>query len=306
MARIVFMGTPLYAKRILAAVAQRGDHFLVVTKPDMLVGRHRRETPSAVAVWAQSQGLPLVRPQNLQELRPEVEAFAPDYILTAAYGRILPMWLLQMPKFGSYNLHASLLPRWRGPNPIAWAILTQDAHTGVTLMRMDAGVDTGPIVAQSRCVIDREDTTATLTEKLADIAGCLWIEQAQRWGLGEFPVVAQPSVGVTLAPKFDKDAGRVDWTCGAVALDAQIRSMTPDPGAYTICQQKRLKILRAQVETAVGEGPVGQATLNGNDWLVSTPRGVLRVRTIQPAGGRPMSPGDYVRGRRDECRWVLS
>ncbi len=306
MARIVFMGTPGYAQRILARVWDCGDTLLVVTKPDMPQGRQRHLAPSTVAQWAQDHGLDVVKPYRLQELRSQVDGFRPDYILTAAYGRILPRWLFELPRFGSYNLHASLLPRWRGPNPVAWAILAQDVETGVTLMHMDEGVDTGPIVNQWRCPITPDDTTASLTEKLADLASGLWMDAMSKWGLTVFPAKAQPEDGVTFASKFDRDAGHVDWTRSARSLDAHIRSMTPDPGAYTIWRDVRLKIWRARVQTMEERWSAGEAILDGSDWLVGTGLGVLRISTIQPAGGRPMSPADYVRGRAGEVPWVLS
>ncbi|PSR20795.1 MAG: methionyl-tRNA formyltransferase [Sulfobacillus acidophilus] len=306
MARIVFMGTPGYAQQILAKICDRGDTFLVVTKPDTPQGRGRRLSSSDVARWAQAQGLDLVKPCKLKDLRSQLDAFRPDYILTAAYGRILPKWLLDLPRFGSYNLHASLLPRWRGPNPIAWAILAQDEQTGVTLMRMDEGVDTGPIVSQGRCAIAADDTTASLADRLAELAAGLWTGALSRWGLTAFPAQPQSTQGVTFAPKFDADANRVDWTRNAHFLDAHIRSMTPDPGAYTTWHETRLKIWRAQVHSMTEKWSPGTAVLDGNDWLVGTGMGILRICAIQPAGGRPMSPGAYVRGRSGRHPWVLS
>ena len=294
------MGTPEYARRILAQIRRTHDTFLVVTKPDRPTGRHRRMTPSPVAEWAQSQGIPLVKPASLVAVRHELEAFSPDYILTAAFGRILRPWLLDLPRYGAYNLHASLLPRWRGPNPIAWAILAGDSETGTTLMRMDAGIDTGPIVAQSAVAIEPDDTTGDLAVKLADAGAELWLAVLSSQGEGPLSARPQPEDGVTFAPKFASDAGRLDWGRSAVELDGWVRGMTPDPGAYTMLSELRVKILRAKAQDGEPRGRPGTAVLDGNEWLVASGRGMLRIGWIQPAGRRPMTPGDFVRGVRGE------
>lgn len=304
MARIIFMGTPEYARRILSAVRRSEDTFLVVTKPDMPVGRHRRMTPSPVAAWAAAEGIPVLKPESLKVLRHEFEIFTPDYILTAAFGRILRPWLLDLPRFGAYNLHASLLPRWRGPNPIAWSIRAGDFQTGATLMKMDAGVDTGPIVCQSTVGIAPDDTTDTLTLKLADEGARLWLESLSEHS-GLLPATPQPSGGALYAPKFAPDAGRLDWHQPAAVLDAWVRSMTPDPGAYTMAGEQRIKILSAQAKGDGAQGAPGNAVVYGNHWQVTTGRGTLEVTVIQPAGRRPMSPGDFVRGFRGDGQWLL-
>ncbi|MCY0877912.1 MAG: methionyl-tRNA formyltransferase [Firmicutes bacterium] len=307
MARLVLMGTPEYARRIFAGVWDPSDEILVVTKPDAPQGRRRVSTPSAVADWAQSLGLSVLKPTKMVEIRPALEAFSPDWILTAAFGRILPAWLLALPRCGAYNLHASLLPRWRGPNPIAWAIKSGDAITGVTLMQMDAGVDTGPIVEQKATAIDPEDTTGTLTGKLADLAVLVWREVRARHGVVRFDGRPQDDAKATYAPKFSRDAGRIAWGDAARAIDAHVRSMTPEPGAYTMLRDQRVKILQASPEPAPTAGqPPGFATLAGEDWRVTTGEGMLRVRRIQPEGRRPMTPGEFARGQRGDGGWQLT
>ncbi len=306
MARILFMGTPDYARRILEAIQSDRDEFLVVTKPDMPVGRHRRLTPSPVAEWSGSHGLPVLKPGRLKDARADWESFQPDWILTAAFGRILPRWALELPRYGAYNLHASLLPRWRGPNPIAWAIRSGDAVTGVTLMRMDEGVDTGPVVSQVELALGPHETTGHMTTRLADAAADLWLRAAAA-AVGRLPEVPQPSEGVTHAPKFDPAESRLDWNLPAERIDAWVRSMTPEPGAYTMLGSERIKILQTSVSgVAVGDPP-GTARLEGTEWRVASggTKSVL-VSAIQPAGRRPMAPADFARGRRGETAWRLT
>jgi len=305
-ARILFMGTPEYARQILSDIWKPDDTFLVVTKPDTPVGRHRMLTPSPVSEWAQDHAIPLDKPERLKSFRQAWEEFQPDWILTAAYGKILPQWVLSLPRFGAYNLHASLLPRWRGANPIAWAIRACDEQTGVTLMKMDEGVDTGPIVDWMAITIGPEDNTGVLTERLAALAGQLWNRTVDKRGLGAFPTYAQPDTGMINAPKFDADEGRLDWNRTAVLLDAWVRSMTPDPGAYTMLDGLRLKIIRAASENGSQSGNPGTARLVGDDWVIATGKGMLKVSLIQPSGRRAMTPGDFVRGRRGERQWILS
>ena len=298
MARIVFMGTPEYAKRILARAVEAGGRYLVVIKPDVPLGRRRWVTPSPVAAWSEAAGLTVLKPERLRDAVDQLAAFEPDYVLTAAFGRILRPWLLEMPRFGAYNLHASLLPRWRGPNPIAWAIRAGDAVTGVTLMQMDAGIDTGPIVAQTTVPIGEADTTGTLTEKLADRAADLWLGALTGHEGAVFPQTPQPADGVTLAPKFSADETRLDWSQPAGVLERWIRSMLPDPGPYAMLEDERIKILEVFSTDARSDEPPGWARLDKEDWVVACGGGALGIRTIQPAGRRPMTPGAFLRGRR--------
>lgn len=306
MARILFMGTPDYARRILKAIQSPRDEFLVVTKPDMPVGRHRQLTPSPVAEWAVSRGLPVLKPVRLKDVRADWESFRPDWILTAAFGRILPRWALELPRYGAYNLHASLLPRWRGPNPIAWAIRSGDPVTGATLMRMDEGVDTGPVVSQVELGLDPQETTGQLTIRLADAAAALWLD-AVATAVNRLPEVPQRSDGVMYAPKFDPAESRLDWNLPAERVDAWVRSMTPEPGAYTMIGSDRIKILQTSVSGVTVGDPPGTARLEGSDWLVASGgKEAVRVSAIQPAGRRPMAPADFARGRRGETEWLLT
>lgn len=303
MSRIVFMGTPTYARTVLERIWDAEQQWMVVTKPDSPQGRRHRLTPSPVAEWALDHRVALLRPTRLAEIRSELAGFNPEIIVTAAFGLLLPGWLLALPPRGAYNLHASLLPRWRGANPIAWAIRSGDAVTGVTLMRMDVGLDTGPIVATTAVPIGPEDTTGTLTEKLARAAARLWNETWRAYPRGAWPTTPQPDDGICWAPKFTADEAHLRWDDTAEAIHCWVRSLLPDPGPYVWWEGVRVKILRTEVLPHT-DGPAGWVHLEGDQAVVGCQSGSLRIWEIQPSGRRPMAPGDFVRGlRSSRTRW---
>ena len=302
--RLVFMGTPAYAVPVLRRLVDLPDveAVLVLTRPPAARGRGGRLAPSPVAEAAGALGLPVWTPRRVG---PTTEArltrWKPDVALTAAYGLILPPTVLARFPGGAYNLHASLLPRWRGANPIAWAIRAGDAETGVSLMRMDAGVDTGPMAAQVRVAVRPDDTTGTLTGRLADAAAALWAEHWHAVRTGA--LVATPQVGpVSLAPKDPPGAGRLDFGMPADGLACLIRSMLPDPGPHTMAGSLRIKVLKAQVDesgwVAGDPGAIRRAGRRTEEWVVACgSQTALAIQEIQPAGGRAMSPGAFDRGQ---------
>lgn len=305
--RVLFMGTPEYARVILEGLHREAPVELrVVTKPDMPVGRRRIITPSPVAAYALAHQLPLDRPARVADAAAGWREWQPDLIITAAYGKILPAPVLDLPRWGAYNLHASLLPRWRGANPIAWAILAGDRETGVSLMAMETGIDTGPIVATRTVAMGPDETLGGLTAKLANEARDLVLERLADLcppDRGRF--WPQPKDGVTYAPKFDAKAAAIDWTRPASEIERQVRGMNPEPGAYTTGLGVRIKVLQAiavEDETLLAAGEVRTV---GDAWQVGTGRGLLRIIRIQPAGRTGMTPGDWMRGRRDPGRVVL-
>jgi methionyl-tRNA formyltransferase len=300
-ARAVFMGTPAYAVPALDVLAARGWDVLVVTRPDRPVGRRRHLTPSPVRQRADQWGFPVLTPNRVgPRTVARLEAFRPDLLITAAYGVILSPAVLAIPASGAYNLHASLLPRWRGANPVAWAIRAGDAQTGVTLMAMDAGVDTGPVVAAASEAIRDDDTTGTLTERLAVLAARLldsWLETLR----GGRPPLCPQDGTPTWAPKFQPGEERVDWNRPASVVSCHVRSMLPEPGPYTTVDGERIRLLDVRVgDRDRSEGPPGTIVLRGEDWHVACGPGTLVVRRIQPAGRRAMTPGAYLRGRREQ------
>ncbi|WP_020374649.1 methionyl-tRNA formyltransferase [Sulfobacillus thermosulfidooxidans] len=295
MARILFMGTPEYARVILDGLLTRSDLTIrVVTKADTPQGRHMRLTPSPVAQRASERGLMVDKPDRLVAYKDAWLKWAPDLIITAAYGKILRPWVLGLPRHGAFNLHASLLPRWRGPNPIAWAIRAGDAMTGVTLMRMDQGVDTGDIVAQRSVAITNEMTMGKLTNLLAEQARDLLLEYLDRLLSGQVKETAQDDSQATYAGKFAPEDSRINWNQPATSIDRLIRSMSPEPGAYTMCQGIRVKILECAYDK--GTQPIATAELAGNHWQIGTAEGVVIVKRVKPAGRKEMTPGDFQRG----------
>lgn len=302
--RVVFMGTPSYAIPVLRGLTELAgvDAVLAITRADAPRGRGGRRLPSPVRAAAESLGLSVWTPRALGPRTLERLAhWRPDVALTAAYGLILPpSWLAAFPG-GAYNLHASLLPRWRGPNPIAWAIRAGDAATGVSLMRMDAGVDTGPVIAQAVVAVRPDDTTGTLGERLAAQARDLWAENWPAIAAGTSR--ASPQQGpVSVAPKDPPGAARVNFEAPADAVDRWIRSMLPDPGPHTMAGATRVKILRARAAEAAIPGAmpghIERLGRRGEEWVVACgSQTALVIQEIQPAGRRPMSPGAFDRGQ---------
>lgn len=313
MARLVFMGSPAFAVPTLDALARDHPILAVFTQPDKPAGRGRTVTPLPVKAWAEEHGMPIHQPRSLRTEPDAIEslrALHPDAIVVAAYGLILPQAVLDLPPYGCLNVHASLLPKHRGAAPIPAAILSGDAETGVTIIRMDAGVDTGPMFAQAREPIRPDDTTLALGARLAGLGARLMVETLPRIVRGEIAPVEQDHAQATLSAKIDKDDGRIDWSKPAIEIDRMIRAYTPWPGAFTQWDGTQLKIVRACVhETAANQrinesasqrvgGSVGQAIRVGKSGAgVATGDGVLELREVQLAGKRVMPIEEFLRGQ---------
>jgi methionyl-tRNA formyltransferase len=306
MARVIFMGTPEFAVPSLRALVDGHEVVGVVTQPDRPAGRGRKVVVSPVKEVALAQGLPLFQPPSLRppEAVARLAEWRPEVIVVAAFGQILREPVLALPPHGCLNVHASLLPRYRGAAPIAAAILAGEAVTGVTIMRMDEGMDTGPILAQVECPIAPDDTTATLSARLAELGARLLLETLPGWLAGE--IEAQPQDGslATYCRPLQKEDGRLDWTRPAVALDRQVRACEPWPGAYTTWQGQRLKVLRARArpEWQAGGQPGQVMALDGGIGVV-TGQGALELLEVQLAGKKPMAAGAFALGQRE---WVGS
>ncbi|MDI7277883.1 MAG: methionyl-tRNA formyltransferase [Anaerolineae bacterium] len=300
MHRLIFMGTPGFAVPSLRALTGLYDVALVVTQPDRPAGRARALTESPVKVAARALGLPIFQPDSLRGDRAValLQQVQPEAMVVVAYGEILRREVLAIPRRGCVNVHASLLPRHRGAAPIAAAILAGDAVTGVTVMLMDEGMDTGPLLAQAREPMRSGDTTATLTARLADLGAQLLVETLPRWLSGE--LVPQPQDGslATYAPRIRKEDGLIDWAQPAAVIERQVRAFDPWPGAYTFWQGRRLRITRAaplvawcgpQAPGTVIEVPGGVA--------VATGEGALRLEELQLEGKRCVDCACFVRGQ---------
>ncbi len=302
MERVAFMGTPDYAVPSLEILVADYEVVGVVTQPDRPVGRGRVVVPPPVKQVAQGQGLPVYQPQTLRDpaAQAQIAAWRPDVIVVAAFGLILPPDLLDLPPAGCLNVHASLLPRWRGAAPIAAAILAGDDTTGVTLMKMDAGVDTGPVLAQRSEPIRADDTQGTLAARLARVGADLLRETLPAYLRGAVATRPQPEEGVTYAPLLRKEDGWLDWSRPAVELDRQVRACTPWPGAFSEWRGKRLKVLQARAAPGWrGEAQPGTVVVVDGHPAVATGGGALLLVALQLAGKRPMDGVAFARGQRD-------
>jgi methionyl-tRNA formyltransferase len=299
MASIVFMGTPDFAVPALRALMQHHDVIGVVTQPDRPAGRKRAPQPSPVKKIALGAGIPVFQPEKLrrEEAQAELRQWQPDVYVVAAFGQILPQDVLDIPPHGSINIHASLLPRWRGAAPIQAAIRAGDTETGITIMQMDAGLDTGPILAQRSIEIATGETSQTLHNKLAQLGGELLIETLPAYLTGEIQPQPQPEDGITYAPQIKKEEGRIDWTESAVAIERQVRALTPWPGVFTFWEDAQLKIHHA--ETSSGSIQPGFVIQRDDQVAIGTGDGLLYPVAVQLAGKKALDIEDFVRGRPD-------
>jgi len=301
-AGIIFMGTPDFAVPALENLLAAWRVAAVVTQPDRPKGRGRKLMASPVKEAALAAKIPVLQPPTLKDPQAvaQLRAFKPDVIVVAAFGQILKADVLTMAPFGCLNIHASLLPRWRGAAPVAAAIRAGDAQTGVTIMRMDEGLDTGPVLRTRAIPIQPNHTRASLTADLAQVGAALLLETLPRWLAGEITPRPQDDAPATLAPRLKKAEGRIDWQQTAPEIERHIRAFYPWPGAFTHWRGQPLKILEADiVEAWRGLQGVGQVFWLNKQVAVATGRGALLLQTVQPAGKRPMAAADLARGAAD-------
>ncbi|MGC8837080.1 MAG: methionyl-tRNA formyltransferase [Anaerolineae bacterium] len=300
--RVVFMGTPEFAVPILQGLLAEHEVLAVVTQPDRPAGRGRALRPPPVKELALAHGLAVFQPTSLRGNQPLLERLrdlAPQVVVVAAFGMLLPPEFLALPPKGCLNVHASLLPRHRGAAPIPAAILAGDRETGVTIMLMDEGLDTGPVLSQASCPVGDEDTAGTLSERLAQLGRDLLLETLPRWVAGEIVPRPQDAEGVTYAPPLRTADAEILWTKPAERLAREVRAFNPWPGSYTFWRGQRLKVLRARPAEGDVEGMPGQVVLVGGRPGVVTGRGVLVLEEVQPAGKQPMAAEAFLRGQRD-------
>lgn len=298
-ARILFAGTPDFALTALRALHGAGHAVpAVITRPDRAAGRGRRLTASPVGKWAREAGLNLLQPANWKDasLTRQLRDFGADLLVVAAYGSILPAAALGVCERGAVNVHASLLPRWRGASPVAAAILAGDSHTGATLMQMDAGLDTGPLLAARRTRIEPHETTGALERRLARLGADLLLERLPAILAGELEAVPQDAALSTYAPLVAKRQGRLDWTRPAEELARCVRAFDPWPVAHAMWDGRPLRLWQARaLDGAAGEpGRVLSISRDGMD--LATVSGVLRVGEVQLPGRRRMPAVDAARG----------
>jgi len=301
--RIVFAGTPEFAVPALRAAAQYNEVVAVYTQPDRPAGRGREVALSPVKKEALLRGIPVLQPENFKQKvsREALRALQPDLMIVVAYGLILPQSVLDIPVYGCWNLHASLLPRWRGAAPIQRAIEAGDDETGVCLMRMEKGLDTGPVLLANDTEIGENETGGQLHDRLAEIGA-----QVLRDGLGLLRVglvpqpYPQPEQGVTYAHKLDKAEARLDWSRPASALANKVRAFNPWPMADALLAGERVRVHGAVALPLAHGAEPGTVLLAGRDGIdVACGEGALRIRVLQREGGKAITAADYLNGRRD-------
>jgi len=301
--RLVFAGTPEFAVPHLAACRRDNIHIAAVyTQPDRPAGRGRVLMQSPVKQAALAAGLPLEQPENFREraTRERLRSYAPDLLVVVAYGLILSPRVLAIPRLGGWNVHASLLPRWRGAAPIQRALLAGDAETGVCLMQMEAGLDTGPVMLHQSIPIAADDTAGSLHDKLARLGAELLGEGLDRLlRAAPLPALPQPEIGATYAHKLEKSEARLDWSEPALALERKVRAFNPWPVAEAQVGGETLRVWRAAALTSAA-APAGQIIAAGKAGIdVACAQGVLRLIEVQRAGGRRMAAADLVNARPD-------
>ncbi|GIW06394.1 MAG: methionyl-tRNA formyltransferase [Dehalococcoidia bacterium] len=306
--RVVFMGTPEFAVPSLRALASSGVELVAVyTQPDRPAGRGRRLAPSPVKTAALELGVPVFQPATLRppEEVDRLAALQPDVIVVAAFGQILRPNVISIPPHGILNVHASLLPRWRGAAPIPAAILAGDTETGVTIMLIDPGLDTGPMLAKAAIPITEDDTTGTLTEKLAVLGADLLIRVLPEWVAGRIIPEPQDDALATVAPRIQPADAIIDWRQPSLQIARQVRAYQPWPGARSWLHGKQLTILAATPVGGEAEPP-GAIVLEGRSGLaVATGEGLLRLHRVQLEGGKPLDAASFRAGHRDLAGAVL-
>ena len=301
------MGTPDFAVPTLRSLSDAGTQIVgVYTQPDRPSGRGKKTGKPPVKILAEKLGLPVFQPETLAtaETRSELEALRPDVIIVAAYGLILPDWTLSLPTHGALNVHPSLLPRHRGPAPVANAILAGDEETGVTVMLVEPEVDSGPILRTVKVPMGPSDTTGELTDRLAKIGGELLVETLHDWTAGLIDPTPQDHSLATFSRKATKADGKVDWTLPAAEIARHIRAYHPWPGSFTTWAEHRLKIIGAN-HSGDDVGKPGLVSRSQGGILVQTGRGRLALNTVQPEGRRHMDINAFLAGHPDFIGAVL-
>lgn len=301
--KIVFAGTPEFAVPSLRAAARHNEVVAVYTQPDRPAGRGRGLSVSPVKLEALKRGIPVLQPQSLRDpgTQAALRALAPDLMVVVAYGLILPRAVLEIPRHGCWNVHASLLPRWRGAAPIQRAIEAGDNQSGVCLMQMDAGLDTGPVILRQTTPISETDTAGLLHDRLAELGAQVLADGLGLLRAGIRPIpTPQPAEGVTYAHKLDKAEARLDWSQPAVVLARKVRAFMPWPIAEATVAGERLRIhgaLALDLDHQAAPGTLLAASRQGLDMACGI--GALRLRVVQREGGKAITAADYLNARRD-------
>jgi methionyl-tRNA formyltransferase len=303
MTNLIFMGSPQFAVPTLEALARDHNILAVFTQPDKPAGRGQQLTAVPVKHWAVAHNVPVHQPKSFRKDPTAIDLLRdlkPEVIVVAAYGLILPQAVLDVPRFGCLNVHGSILPRHRGAAPITSAILAGDDETGITIMQIDAGMDTGPMLSVAREPIRPDDTTASLSERMSFLGAQLMADTLPQYLSGEIVPQPQPDEGATYSPKIDKANAQIDWSRPAIEIERMVRAYSPWPGTFTFWDGQMMKVLKAGIRD-LGSGIRDQAglvvELNDGSIGVMMGDGVLVLKEIQLAGRKAMKAEDFVRGQ---------
>jgi methionyl-tRNA formyltransferase len=305
---LIFCGTPQFAVPVLSALLESRDFRvrLVVCQPDRPAGRGLSVAVPPVKQLALAHGLPIAQPERIKtnpEFRATLEQIRPEAIVVVAYGRMIPVWMLDLPPFGNINLHASLLPKYRGAAPIQWALANGESVTGVTTIRLDAGLDTGPILLARALPIEPEDTAARLAPRLASLGAGVMVETLRRLKSGTITPLPQDNHEATLAPLLKKEEGLIDFNRPAEEIRNRLRGFTPWPGAYTHFRGRTLNLLQVRPAPPASDSPApGQLQVNGNHLFVGCGQNTtLEILELQPEGKTRMSAEAFRNGYRPQA-----
>lgn len=295
--KVVVASSSPVAIPLISALNASSTHQLLglLTNPDKATGRGMHVVANELANWTESLGINIQKPENNDELKKIIESIKPEVVITIAYGRIIPHELLEIPKYGWINVHFSLLPRWRGAAPVQWAILNGDKQTGITVFKLDKGMDTGPVYLEQATPINDDENSDGLLKRLSQIGSDLAIKSLELISEGVTPK-PQASIGITLAPKISKNHGKIDWTQSSDQVVNRFRALSSNPGVWSLLGELRIKIDALVASSLVDQIKPADIVINGERLFVGVLDGVIEILILTPAGRSKMSAAEFIRG----------
>jgi methionyl-tRNA formyltransferase len=294
---VVIASSSFVSKPLISLLSSSNEHELLglITNPDKATGRGMNIVPNELASWGMSNGINVLKPIGRDNLKDLIKTLNPEIVITIAYGQIIPEDLLNLPKYGWINVHFSSLPRWRGAAPVQWAILSSDTESGVTVFKLDKGMDTGPVYLTKTVSIEPDETTELLLTRLSNIGADLAIQSLAVIQGGTEPV-AQLNSGVTLAPKINKNDGKINWHVNTNEIFNRYRALAGNPGIWTLLGEVRLKIDSLEISNRTEKLSPSEVLISDEHLLVGANNGVIEIKTITPAGRSQMSAAEFIRG----------
>ena len=295
--KVVIASSSPVAIPLISALNASSTHQLLslLTNPDKATGRGMHVVANELATWTESLGINIQKPENNDELKKIIDSIKPEVVITIAYGRIIPHELLEIPKYGWINVHFSLLPRWRGAAPVQWAILNGDKQTGITVFKLDKGMDTGPVYLEQATPINDDENSDGLLKRLSQIGSDLAIKSLELISEGVTPK-PQASIGITLAPKISKNHGKIDWTQSSDQVVNRFRALSSNPGVWSLLGELRIKIDALVASSLVDQIKPADIVINGERLFVGVLDGVIEILILTPAGRSKMSAAEFIRG----------